>query len=262
MDGASIIHNKTALPLETWPYLNNLNIGLLLSVLLAVSISPGNPLYHEMSASGTQIAAPNPTIVNPAENWNLKVIGEPVYDANGKQVGFIPSQVKLKGSLAAECREEVGRAFNKLYTVDRESYDFIVKYLKAIQCEEAWSGADVFTGTYRIGRTTWDGSQYSDFIDVKISQLASKIMHDTCHIWQYERMGWWDRVMYKYFGKNKMTPEQSEVECMTKELKTLRNVGYDDWWLNEMVTNPEFRKDPNNRYWEFCQNKDPRCGTW
>jgi hypothetical protein len=179
-----------------------------------------------------------------------KLIKWLVIAENGTEIGRIPQSVNVTGEFEAECTPNVAAAFKILHDRAPEYYEWILNYLKGLECVDTGSGADVYNGIYMIGTTQWNNTIEDPA--QRLARTAAFIVHDTCHIWQYQRDGW------NFYDD----PEASEVECMKIELKAYRQMGYDSWWLDKMVTDPEYRKIPGNAYWDCGKNGNPECNSW
>jgi hypothetical protein len=154
-------------------------------------------------------------------------------------LGDLP--VPVEGSLASECRDEFVKAFDILQERDNASYAFVNRYLTEIQCEEDNSGVG-WNGVFRVGQSTWDSSHAVN-LDAKLSSLGAILVHESCHVEQFERQNWFLRwIKWQPYG------EKAEVECMAIQLETLNNLGYESPHLERMVNDPEYRKD--HKYWE------------
>lgn len=155
-------------------------------------------------------------------------------------IGDLP--VPVGGILASECRDEFMGAFDILERRDPASFEFVNDHIGDIRCEELYTRVHVANGTMIAGRGSWDASHATN-LDAKLSNLGAVMVHEACHVEQFERQHWFLRwIGWIPYG------EEAEIECMKAQLQTTINLGYDDQWLRQMINDPEFREQ--NKYWE------------
>lgn len=137
------------------------------------------------------------------------------------------------------CRQQAQSAMDLLYYEAKSYYEFFTSYIGIIDCTPDQSGVYVTENPARFeaGWPTRSAGQH---------WFASVLVHEACHVWQYQRYGAMPVPVEEYYGRD------AETECTQVQKEAAVTFGADQDLIDYMDEVLEFAwwdVDYEERYW-------------